>query len=206
MSKQGSNKINHLYYTIPGCLIFVTIVFSLLADSLSNKKVVTTSQVGIVSTHNHANGQNDHDHSHEHNVHHRHTGTYDPKTELTIGIDNRNTGGYRTALVKIDDTIFSLDIADTTQTRTLGLSNRKTLAPEHGMIFFYENQARHGIWMKDMNFAIDIVWVNKDKTVVHTETNVTPETFPTVFRSPVPSHYVVELPAGTWTPNSTISW
>jgi len=205
-SKQGSNKINHLYYTIPGCLVFITVVFSFVASSLSNKQAGIESYADINATHSHGTKEHSHNHDHAHTHDQHNKGTYDPKTGLTIGLDNRSVGGYQTALVKIDGTVFNLDIADTAQTRTLGLSNRETLAQQNGMLFFYENKAQHGIWMKDMNFAIDILWVNKDAQVVHTETNVSPETFPEVFRSPIPSHYVIELPAGTWQTDSIISW
>jgi len=54
----------------------------------------------------------------------------------------------------------------------------------------------HSIWMKDMNYAIDILWVAQEGNIVHIEENVSPDTFPTSFSSPTPAWYVVEATAG----------
>ena len=133
-------------------------------------------------------------------------GAVDSLTGLRIQLDNRASGGYRTALMEINDEVFHIDLAENPQTRTLGLGNRSILEHNQGMLFIFGAQAQHGIWMKDMNFAIDILWLNKDGSVVHSESNITPETFPEVFITPIASDYVLELPAGTWNASSTISW
>ncbi|MEX2014012.1 MAG: DUF192 domain-containing protein, partial [Parcubacteria group bacterium] len=54
----------------------------------------------------------------------------------------------------------------------------------------------HGFWMKDMHFAIDIVWIDENFRIVGIEKEVRPETFPQVFRPDQPIKYVLELPAG----------
>jgi uncharacterized membrane protein (UPF0127 family) len=50
--------------------------------------------------------------------------------------------------------------------------------------------------MKDMNYAIDILWVAQAGEIVHIEENVSPDTFPSSFASPVPAWFVVETVAG----------
>jgi uncharacterized membrane protein (UPF0127 family) len=50
--------------------------------------------------------------------------------------------------------------------------------------------------MKDMNYALDIMWAAEGGEIVHIEENVSPETFSTSFSSPTPAWYVVEANAG----------
>jgi len=75
------------------------------------------------------------------------------------------------------------------------------LAENEGMLFIFENEGYFGIWMKDMNFPIDIAWLDKDKKIISIEKNVDPETYPKVFYAqkndlPILSLYVLETSAG----------
>jgi uncharacterized protein len=45
----------------------------------------------------------------------------------------------------------------------------------------FDREGYQGFWMKEMNFPIDIVWLNKDKKIVHIEHNVSPDTYPKIF-------------------------
>jgi len=98
--------------------------------------------------------------------------------------------------VVIGETKITVDVADSPSERTQGLSGRASLRPGSGLLFIFDEAAIHGIWMKDMYFAIDIVWVADNMQVVHIEQNVTPDTYPTVFKPKSPARYVVEVPAG----------
>ena len=99
--------------------------------------------------------------------------------------------------VRWRDQNFNLIIADSDSERVQGLSGRAELAKDEAMLFVFEESARWGIWMKDMNFAIDIVWLDEHKQVVHIERQVEPDTYPQVFTPTTDSRYVVEFPAGT---------
>jgi hypothetical protein len=48
-----------------------------------------------------------------------------------------------------------------------GLSGRKELKKGTGMLFIFENLERHSMWMPDMNFPLDIVWLDETLSVVH---------------------------------------
>ena len=50
--------------------------------------------------------------------------------------------------------------------------------------------------MKDMKFAIDMVWIASDEAVVGMFTNVAPDTYPKSFAPDGVARYVLELPAG----------
>lgn len=65
----------------------------------------------------------------------------------------------------INNNIFITEIADTDEKRSLGLSGRKYLKSDHGMLFIMPNSGLHQFWMKDMNFPLDFLWINKNKIV-----------------------------------------
>lgn len=80
--------------------------------------------------------------------------------------------------------------------RSRGLSGRSSLPDGQAMLFVFPASARHGIWMKDMRFPIDIVWLDESKTVVDIKRNATPDSYPHSFRPVEPARYVLELNAG----------
>lgn len=96
------------------------------------------------------------------------------------------------------DTIIA-DLATTEEERANGLMFRKTLNEDQGMLFVFEEEGLYSFWMKNMNFAIDILWLDSQKRIVHLERNVPPckkEPCPTYSPS-IPSKYVLELKAGS---------
>lgn len=104
----------------------------------------------------------------------------------------------KTAVIHIGSHRFKASIADTEKTREQGLSGTKSLSPDQAMLFVFDSNNRWAIWMKDMNYPIDIVWLDDSKKVVDFETEVAPDTYPTKsFFPDVDARYVVELKSGT---------
>ena len=99
-------------------------------------------------------------------------------------------------LVRVGKTSVIAEVVRTEGARQRGLSGRGSLMPGHGMLFIFENEAPQGIWMKDMKFPIDIIWANKEKTIVTIARKVAPESYPAVFSPTSPALYVLEVPAG----------
>ncbi len=89
-----------------------------------------------------------------------------------------------------------VSVADTPEARKTGLGNRAGLAPGEGMLFVFPYDGIYGFWMENMQFSIDILWLNVSGEIVHIEESVSPETYPAVFSSKVRARYVLELPAG----------
>lgn len=87
-------------------------------------------------------------------------------------------------------------IAKNPTTRQEGLSGYKSLDVDQGMLFIFPTPADVGFWMKDMNFPIDIVWMDKDRKILGINANVGPETYPKTFPSPNKVQFVLELNAG----------
>lgn len=91
-----------------------------------------------------------------------------------------------------------LEWTTTPETMERGLSGRTGIDFGKGMMFDFRGEPRgSGIWMKDMKFAIDVVWLSDDFQIVGMVPNMTPETYPHVF--PVPKHgrYALEFAAGS---------
>lgn len=88
------------------------------------------------------------------------------------------------------------EVVDTEASRHLGLSGRTKLKDGKGMLFVFEESGKYGFWMKDMSFALDLIWIDEEGVVVSVERNVTPETYPAAFINTIPALYVLEVPAG----------
>lgn len=99
--------------------------------------------------------------------------------------------------VRIAGTVVKVDIADTPDTRQMGLSGRPGLEKDEGMLFIFPDDGLHGFWMKDMRFSIDILWLDSAGKVVHIVENAPPESFPESFSPEKPARFVLELSAGS---------
>jgi uncharacterized protein len=85
-----------------------------------------------------------------------------------------------------------------------GLSGTDNLPAEHAMVFVFPREEKWSIWMKDMNYPIDIVWLDNAKNVVHLEKDVQPSTYNNaepakskLFKPDKVARYVIELASGT---------
>lgn len=109
-----------------------------------------------------------------------------------------------TVTMLIGDTPVEASIADSLPERIKGLSNTPFLPDNVVKLFAFGVPGSHSIWMKDMNYSLDIIWMAESGEIVHIEENVSPETFPQSFSSPIPAWYVVEASAG-FVASNTIS-
>jgi uncharacterized membrane protein (UPF0127 family) len=96
----------------------------------------------------------------------------------------------------IGDTKIAVEIADTEATRTRGLSGRASLAENTGLLFIFNRADYYGFWMEEMNFPIDIIWLDNNWRVVDITINALPQNFPTTYQPRAPARYVLEVNAG----------
>lgn len=104
--------------------------------------------------------------------------------------------GYRKQVILLGGVDFDLYIADTSIARQRGLSGTRPLTHTQGLLFVFQVDDLHGFWMKDMLYAIDMVWLDAHGRVVSIHTDIAPSTYPTVFYPDADSRYVLELMAG----------
>ncbi len=107
--------------------------------------------------------------------------------------------------VRIGDGVFLARVARTDETREKGLSGTSGLRDNQAMLFIYDTDGKRPIWMKDMKYPIDIVWLDADKKVVYIVKNAPPESYPyEQFTPKQDARYVLEFPAGTVSKKSIV--
>jgi len=99
--------------------------------------------------------------------------------------------------VKLRDATLHAQLADTTAARTQGLSGKACLSADQAMLFAFDRPGDYCFWMKNMNFPIDMVWLNEDREVTHMVSDALPSSYPHDFCPPTASTYVLELRAGS---------
>ena len=115
---------------------------------------------------------------------------------LVLNKLNRNVLYEELSLWIEDEKALVLEVSDNPLERQRGLSFRESLAIDAGMLFVFEKPDKHGIWMKDMNFPLDIIWLDENFKVVNFKKDVSPDTFPTAFTPSSPALYVIETNTG----------
>lgn len=99
--------------------------------------------------------------------------------------------------VQFTETTIAAKVARSDQARERGLAQSDSLAEGTGMLFVFDEESRWGIWMKDMKYPIDIIWINNKKEVVHIVHQATPDSYPRkTFKPKEMARYVLEVPAG----------
>jgi len=105
--------------------------------------------------------------------------------------------------VKIGEKTIKVEVADTAELQEKGLSGRKYLGEDEGMLFVFKNYDKYPFWMKNMNFAIDIIWLapqeaglDQNLKVVDIKKDALLESYPESFFPSENAKYVLEVPAG----------
>jgi hypothetical protein len=99
-------------------------------------------------------------------------------------------------LIKINDWQAEVEIANTPLKRINGLSERKEIQEDQGMLFVFAKPDYYAIWMKKMNFPLDIIWLDENLRIVEIKNNIKPDSWPQSFASSLPAQYILELKSG----------
>lgn len=108
----------------------------------------------------------------------------DPYAEITVG-----------------DKVVYARIAIKSEDRTRGLSGTEKLEPEEGMIFQFPARGVEAFWMKDMQFPLDMIWIDEGKVIditadIPAPPPGTPDSSLTIYPSSAPVTHVLEVNAG----------
>lgn len=103
--------------------------------------------------------------------------------------------------VRIGELSIQAEVARTPEERGQGLSERPSLPDDGGMLFVFPDERRPGFWMRGMRFALDFIWISRDRRVVDLTQDVPPpepdaSQLP-LYRPAQPVLYVLEVNAGT---------
>jgi uncharacterized membrane protein (UPF0127 family) len=119
-------------------------------------------------------------------------------------------------IIKIDGITLQVQIADTKALQTRGLMFQEKLPYDQGMLFVFDDVGVRSMWMLNMQFALDLIWLDGNGKVVHIEKDAQPcksalETMACTFANGNgnPAKYVLEVTSGfvdkfNITENSTI--
>lgn len=100
-------------------------------------------------------------------------------------------------ILKAGDRDIMVELASNATSQSRGLSYRESLDEDRGMLFVYDKPMTQRFWMHEMNFPLDIIFINGD-TVVQVAANVPyPQGgLPKVITSSSKADKVLEINAG----------
>lgn len=112
---------------------------------------------------------------------------------------SRKIESYSHKSVTIAGEKFTLLVANSDSEKRLGLSVINKLPHNYGMLF--EVDPNTGIWMKDMKYPIDIIWIDSENKISHLVASARPSSYPgTIYKNPTPSKaedaYIIEINSG----------
>lgn len=94
---------------------------------------------------------------------------------------------------------FQVECAVSPEALRKGLSGRKRLPDGTGMLFLFPELKEHTMWMPDMNFPLDVIWLDEQFSIVHISYGLRPcepdQTCPST-SSIYSTMYAIEVVAG----------
>lgn len=120
--------------------------------------------------------------------------------KLPLKSPESNKDSSKNNIVIISDNHIEVEIADSSDERSKGLSGRDNLDEGKGMLFVLDQKnTRPGFWMKGMKMPIDIIWINDEKIIQIDSEVPYPDENANEFPSYFPKSdidYVLEVPSG----------
>ena len=77
---------------------------------------------------------------------------------------------------------FDVELAIETPQIIMGLMHRESMPQNHGMLFFFGQEAERRFWMKNTLIPLDMLFIKADGTIHHIHENAVPKDL-----TPVPS-------------------
>ncbi len=101
------------------------------------------------------------------------------------------------AKIKINNIDITAEVASTPELKRQGLMFRKYLPEKNGMIFIFDHPQKTNFWMKNVNFPLDIIFINKNKIIKIYKNLPTCKNKPCpIYPSKVLTEYALELNGG----------
>jgi uncharacterized membrane protein (UPF0127 family) len=102
--------------------------------------------------------------------------------------------------VEIKEQRWTVEIADTDNERSLGLSGRESMADDAGMLFIYGQPKPMSFWMKGCLIDLDIAFIDSSGKIIDIQTMEAPAQGerPKSYTSIGPAQFVLETAAGAF--------
>ena len=109
-------------------------------------------------------------------------------------------GPASTVAVFPNGAAFTLEVAADPESRRIGYMNRDSVGTAEGMLFVFDEDDVHSMWMKNCKIGLDMVWLDANYRVIEFVQHTKP--CPPVGDCPSivparPSRFVLELASGT---------
>lgn len=117
-------------------------------------------------------------------------------TYSKVEVQKKMFSQYPVRTLTVNNKTLFVWVANTVDRRTRGLSGSEYLPPGTGMLFVFDSPGIYGFWMFDMQYPIDIIWLDEQFNPVYRVDNISPETYPEIFTPPIPVRYVIETNPG----------
>ena len=101
-------------------------------------------------------------------------------------------------VLQLHGNTYHMTVLRTPDELTRGLSGSSSLGQDQAMLFVFPQDDEWAMWMKDMNYPIDMVWLDSNREVVYLVKDAQPSSYPkTQFKPDEKARYVIELASGT---------
>ncbi len=88
----------------------------------------------------------------------------------TVSLQIKDKVNCEASECPLGDKTFFVEIVKTPESRQKGLMFRENLPKNQGMFFVFDKSAIYNFWMPNVNFPLDIVWIDEDFQVVDIKT------------------------------------
>jgi len=113
---------------------------------------------------------------------------------LLFAMNGSHAAELPTAPLTIGTHKLTAEVATAPEQRSLGLMNRFSLKPDHGMLFVFERNETLSFWMKNTYIPLSIAFIAPDGHIVNIE-DMKPQTEETHW-SRGPAMYALEMKKG----------
>lgn len=107
---------------------------------------------------------------------------------------------FKQTTAVVNNSTFKLILAKSQKEKEVGLSEKKSLEQNAGMLFVFEKPDFYSFWMKNMKFPIDIIFI-KDNKIITVYQNAKPpinneNNSLTIYKPEEPVDKVLEINSG----------
>jgi len=67
------------------------------------------------------------------------------------------------SVLRVGEQSLGVEIADSAEEWSQGLSGREQLAEDEGMLFVFDDQVRRSFWMRQMRFSLDMMFIRNGR-------------------------------------------
>ena len=112
-----------------------------------------------------------------------------------VGISQAQELDNRAVQIKLNQQICTVELVYDNAARSRGLSLRKSLAENHGMLFVFPDSRPRTFWMKDTYIPLSIAYLDESSSVISI-LDMEPLNETILYRSYFPARYALEMSQG----------